>query len=143
MAKENKVLMRYEARGIDEILYLGNRIQTARKNVSEKHKDDISLKLNAKKDNSSNFLEFNLEFIGANKESLEDALKQFFSIIGLPSLFYNNSNYELVNKILENYGKRLKRDFSDFSTFLIGKKVVNKFYTSNAHELSKDSLAYN
>ena len=126
MAKENKVLMCYEAKGNAEILYLGNRIQITRKEISEKHKDDVSLDLSAKKNYKYGSLEFNIRLIGTNPESLEDALNQIFSIIGFPKLFYNGSNYELINKFLENHGKKLKRAFSNF---LIGKHIVDKSYS--------------
>lgn len=56
------------------------------------------------------------------RDGLEQAFKHYISRAGLPGFVYAGSDYETVNKVLKNYGKRLARIW-EHPGGLTGRKV--------------------
>lgn len=64
-----------------------------------------------------------VNFEESENGDLENGLKEYFTHAGIPSFVEFNSDYNLVDKILLDYGKTLKRKSNGF---FVGKCVVDK-----------------
>ncbi len=61
--------------------------------------------------------------IEGDKTRVEQSVKEYIALAGVPDFVESGSDYSLMERVLEEYGKTLKRKFNDI---FVGKYVVSK-----------------
>jgi len=122
--KQLKVSMLYELNNERNQDNLKDKIFNDLEKKLETSKNKINLKYNSqiRVDSSLNHDFIRVSVEEKDIQKLEEVLRNYFMNSGLPLFVEGGSDYNMVNEILNDYGKELKRTGDGF---LVGKCVVD------------------
>ena len=123
MTKFKHVSMLYRTgTNLKAILELGIRLERSRESIISTNNLDVLCKVAFNTSIIANAVNGFKVYIRENKpDHLESALQSYILFAGLPNFVEVGSDYNLIEKVLEGYGKTLEKRLSG----LLGKNVVN------------------
>lgn len=118
---EKCVKLRYNifSKNIDEIIAKTSKLRDTRDLVKAKFNGYVKCEIVKDTYTHSAYVAVLKEI---QEGKLEYALRKFFSEAGLPSYVQNGSDWDSCNKVLVEYGKKVKRQFQGF---VDGKNIVD------------------
>ena len=93
---------------------LGQAIEARRSIISHRHYIDITQQV------LLNELVVDIE---GHESSVEESIKEYINLVGAPNFVESGSDYSLMERVLEEHGKTLKRKFLGI---FVGKHVISK-----------------